>query len=126
LSDLSYARIDLKKEPAVARVVVPDDSPPVITGTAAVERIRSAGDTVVFNSQPASEDDLIRRIEGAHTVVNIRGYCKFPLRVLEAVGGILRHLAVWGSGTNRQNQYLFRDTIQKLVQAEKLPTNDLS
>ena len=83
-----------------ARIVVPDDSPPVLTGTAAIERIRSVGDTVVFNTPPASEDDLIRRIEGAHTVVNIRGYCKFPLRVLEAVDGTLRHLAVWGTGTD--------------------------
>ncbi|MGH2373481.1 MAG: NAD(P)-dependent oxidoreductase [Candidatus Methylomirabilales bacterium] len=84
----------------MARIVVPDDSPPVLTGTAAIERIRSAGDTVVFNTPPASEDDLIRRIDGAHTVVNIRGYCKFPLRVLEAVDGTLRHLAVWGTGTD--------------------------
>lgn len=84
----------------MARIVVPDDSPPVLTGTAAIERIRSAGDTVVFNTPPASEDDLIRRIEGANTVVNIRGYCKFPSRVLEAVGSNLRHLAVWGTGTD--------------------------
>ncbi len=84
----------------MARIVVPDDSPPVLTGTAAIERIRSAGDTVVFNTPPVSEDDLIRRIEGADTVVNIRGYCKFPLRVLEAVSGSLRHLAVWGTGTD--------------------------
>lgn len=33
-------------------------------------------------------------------MVNIRSYCKFPLRVLEAVGGTLRHLAVWGTGTD--------------------------
>ncbi len=84
----------------MARIVVPDDSPPVLTGTAAIERIRSAGDTVVFNTPPASEDDLIRRIEGANTVVNIRGYCKFPSHVLKAVGGSLRHLAVWGTGTD--------------------------
>ena len=84
----------------MARIVVPDDSPPVLTGTAAIERIRSACDTVVFNTPPASEDELIRRIEGAHTVVNIRGYCKFPSGVLEAVGESLRHLAVWGTGTD--------------------------
>jgi D-3-phosphoglycerate dehydrogenase len=84
----------------MTRIVIPDDSPPIITGTAALERIRSAAPTVVFNTPPASEDDLIRRIEGAHTVVNIRGYCKFPSRVLETVSGTLRHLAVWGTGTD--------------------------
>lgn len=82
------------------RIVVPDDSPPVLTGTAALERIRSAGDTMVFITPPASADDLIGRIAGAHTVVNIRGYCRFPEPVLVGAGKGLRHLAVWGTGTD--------------------------
>jgi len=79
---------------------VPDDSPPVISGTPALERMRAAAEVIVHTSPPASEDDLLRRIEGAHTVVNIRGYCKFPARVLEAARGALRHLAIWGTGTD--------------------------
>lgn len=82
------------------RIVVPDDSPPVISGTAALERIRAAGETTVYTTPPASEDDLIRRLAGAHTAVNIRGYCKFPARVLEAAAGTLIHVAVWGTGTD--------------------------
>lgn len=85
---------------AGARIVIPDDSPPVISGTPALERLRAAAETLVHTSPPASEDDLIRRLEGAHTVVNIRGYCKFPARVLEAARGALRHLAIWGTGTD--------------------------
>ncbi len=82
------------------RIVVPDDSPPVISGTPALERLRAAGETVVYTSPPASEDDLITRLAGAHTAINIRGYCKFPVRVLVAASRTLRHLAIWGTGTD--------------------------
>jgi D-3-phosphoglycerate dehydrogenase / 2-oxoglutarate reductase len=82
------------------RIVVPDDSPPVISGTPALERIRAAGETVVYTSPPAAEDDLIQRLEGAHTAINIRGYSKFTGRVLEAASTTLKHLAIWGTGTD--------------------------
>lgn len=82
------------------RIVIPDDSPPVISGTPALARIQSAGETVVFTTPPASPDDLIERLRGAHTAVNIRGYCKFPEPVLDAVAGSLKHLAIWGTGTD--------------------------
>ena len=82
------------------RIVIPDDSPPVISGTPALTRIQGSGETVVFNSPPASKDDLVERLRGAHTAVNIRGYCKFPANVLEAVSGTLKHLAIWGTGTD--------------------------
>lgn len=82
------------------RIVIPDDSPPVISGTPALARIRAVGDTAVFTTPPASLDDLIGRLRGAHTAVNIRGYCKFPVAVLDAVAGTLKHLAIWGTGTD--------------------------
>jgi D-3-phosphoglycerate dehydrogenase / 2-oxoglutarate reductase len=82
------------------RIVIPDDSPPVISGTPALARIQAAGETVVYTTLPASADDLIQRLRGAHTAVNIRGYCKFPAPVLDAVSGTLKHLAVWGTGTD--------------------------
>src|SRR5262249_272076 len=78
----------------------PDDSPPVISGTPALERMRATGEVVVYNSPPASEEDLIDRLRGAHTAVNIRGYCKFPARVLEASSATLKHLPIWGTGTD--------------------------
>jgi phosphoglycerate dehydrogenase-like enzyme len=86
--------------PVGARIVIPDDSPAVISGTPALERIRAAGETVVYTSPPASEEDLIDRMRGAHTVVNIRGYCKFTSSVLDATSGTLKHLAIWGTGTD--------------------------
>ena len=84
----------------IHRIVIPDDSPPVMSGTPALERIRAAGETVVYDTPPASEADLIERLRGAHTAVNIRGYCKFPAPVLEAASSSLKHLAIWGTGTD--------------------------
>jgi len=82
------------------RIVIPDDSPPVMSGTPALERIRAAGETIVHTSPPASEDDLIQRLKGAHTVINIRGYSKFTPRVLETSSATVKHLAIWGTGTD--------------------------
>jgi phosphoglycerate dehydrogenase-like enzyme len=82
------------------RIVIPDDSPPVITGTPALDRIRAAADTVVYTSPAASEDDLIGRLDGAHTAVNIRGYSKFTNHVLESASPALKHVAIWGTGTD--------------------------
>ena len=82
------------------KIVIPDDSPPVISGTTALERMRAAAEVIVYTSPPASQDDLIGRLGGAHTAVNIRGYCKFTAPVLEAAAASLRHLAIWGTGTD--------------------------
>jgi D-3-phosphoglycerate dehydrogenase / 2-oxoglutarate reductase len=81
-------------------VVIPDDSPSIISGTPALERIRAVAETRVYTSPPPSAEELIERVHGAHTVVNIRGYCKFPAPVLEAARDSLRHLAIWGTGTD--------------------------
>ncbi len=82
------------------RIVIPDDSPPVISDTPALARIRAVGETLVFTTPPASADDLVERLRGAHTAVNIRGYCKFPAEVLATLCGTLKHLAIWGTGTD--------------------------
>jgi phosphoglycerate dehydrogenase-like enzyme len=82
-----------------AKIVIPDDFPPVISGTPALQSLQAHGEVDIYTSRPDSEDELIRRMRGAHTVVNIRGYCKFTADVLGACPG-LKHLAVWGTGTD--------------------------
>ncbi len=82
------------------RIVIPDDSPPVISDTPALARIQAVGETLVFTTPPGSAQDLVDRLRGAHTAVNIRGYCKFPAEVLEALSDSLKHLAIWGTGTD--------------------------
>jgi phosphoglycerate dehydrogenase-like enzyme len=80
-------------------IVIPDDFPPVISNTPALERLKTQGEVDLYTSRPDTPDELIRRIRGAHTVVNIRAYCKFTAAVLQACPS-LQHLAVWGTGTD--------------------------
>ena len=80
-------------------IVIPDDFPPVISNTPALATLKTQGDVEIYTSRPDTQDELITRIRGAHTVVNIRAYCKFTAEVLKACPG-LKHLAVWGTGTD--------------------------
>ncbi len=84
---------------ARAKIVIPDDFPPVISGTPALQTLQAHGDLDIYTSRPDTHDELIARIRGAHTVVNIRAYCQFTAEVLKACPG-LKHLAVWGTGTD--------------------------
>jgi phosphoglycerate dehydrogenase-like enzyme len=84
---------------ARVNIVIPDDFPPVIAGTPALETLKAHGDVELYTSRPDSQDELMARMRGAHTVVNIRAYSKFTPEVLTACPG-LKHLAVWGTGTD--------------------------
>jgi phosphoglycerate dehydrogenase-like enzyme len=81
------------------KVVIPDDFPTVISGTPALDTLRSHGDVTIHTSRPETPEDLISRIRGAHTVVNIRAYSKFTAEAFKACAG-LKHLAVWGTGVD--------------------------
>lgn len=82
-----------------ARIVIPDDFPTVISGTPALYAMQAHGEVTVYTSRPDTQDELMARIQDAHTVVNIRAYCKFTAEVLRACPR-LKHLAVWGTGTD--------------------------
>ncbi|RMF93692.1 MAG: glycerate dehydrogenase [Nitrospinota bacterium] len=88
-----------KERYAMVKIVIPDDFPPVISGTPALARLQELGEVTVYTSRPDTEAELIQRIQGAHTVVNIRGYSKFGEAVLRACP-TLKHLAIWGTGTD--------------------------
>jgi D-3-phosphoglycerate dehydrogenase len=84
---------------AGAKIVIPDDFPPVISGTPALQTLQAHGEVGIYTSRPDTEEELLARIRDAHTVVNIRAYCKFTADVLNACPQ-LKHLAVWGTGTD--------------------------
>jgi phosphoglycerate dehydrogenase-like enzyme len=84
---------------ARAKIVIPDDFPPVISNTPALESLKAHGDVDIYTSRPDTQNELLTRIRGAHTVVNIRAYCKFTADVFKACPD-LKHLAVWGTGTD--------------------------
>lgn len=82
-----------------AKIIIPDDFPPVISGTPALHTLQAHGDVTVYTSRPETQEELMARIREAHTVVNIRSYCKFTAEVLQACAS-LKHLAIWGTGTD--------------------------
>jgi phosphoglycerate dehydrogenase-like enzyme len=83
----------------VAKIIIPDDFPSVISGTPALQTMQAHGAVTVYTSRPETQDELVARIREAHTVVNIRAYCKFTAEVLQACPH-LKHLAIWGTGTD--------------------------
>jgi D-3-phosphoglycerate dehydrogenase len=83
-----------------SRIVVPDDFPPAITGTAAERQLHALGDVVVYTERGADrESELIRRIGDADVVVNIRAHARISAAVLAACDR-LRLISVWGTGTD--------------------------
>ncbi|HEX4683268.1 MAG TPA: phosphoglycerate dehydrogenase [Gemmatimonadaceae bacterium] len=82
-------------------IVVPDDFPPVLTGTDAEAKLRALDRPVrIFTERGADDEaELIRRIADAECVVNIRAHAQFTSRVIDACSN-LRMISVWGSGTD--------------------------
>jgi D-3-phosphoglycerate dehydrogenase len=82
------------------KIVVPDDFPPALTGSAAEPRLRAMGDVTVHTERGADQEaELIRRIGDAEVVVNIRAHARFTDRVL-AECPRLRLVSIWGTGTD--------------------------
>ncbi len=80
--------------------VVPDDFPSVFEGSAAHARLRTLGETRVYTQRGADDpDELIKRIDGATAVVNIRAHAKFTEQVFAACRN-LKLVSIWGTGTD--------------------------
>jgi D-3-phosphoglycerate dehydrogenase len=80
-------------------VCVPDDAPPVLASSGAWRNLHERAHVLYFETLPASEEDLIARIDGAEAVLNIRSSVKFTDRVFASCQ-TLRMLSVWGTGTD--------------------------
>jgi D-3-phosphoglycerate dehydrogenase len=86
--------------PTSTRIVVPDDFPPTLIGTAAEAALRELGQVAIYTERGADgEAELIRRIRDAEVVVNIRAHAKFTAAVIESSPN-LRLISVWGTGTD--------------------------
>ncbi len=81
-------------------LVVPDDEPPVLTGSPLEARaLGQADETQWHTTRTTNSAELIERIKDADTVINIRSAIPFPREVLEACPR-LKLLSVWGTGVD--------------------------
>ena len=80
-------------------IVVPDDNPPAMAGTPALERLRRSGEVLVYDSDATEPGVLADRLRDADVAVNIRGRTRFTDEVLR-VCPKLRLISIWGTGTD--------------------------
>jgi phosphoglycerate dehydrogenase-like enzyme len=80
-------------------VVVPDDCPPVLANSPALDVLRERATVAYFDTLPGSVERLIERIQEAEIAVNIRSSSKFTAKVFESCSR-LRLVSVWGTGTD--------------------------
>ena len=85
---------------APVTICVPDDFPSVFEGTIAHERAKALGEVRVHAARGADDEaELIRRIDRARVVINIRAHARFTEGVFAACRN-LRMVSIWGTGTD--------------------------
>jgi len=81
-------------------LVVPDDQPPVLSGTPLESRVRALAENVEWHfDRPSNEGETIARLKDADSIINIRSSVQFTRKVLSACHR-LKVLSVWGTGVD--------------------------
>ncbi|MEI8188139.1 MAG: phosphoglycerate dehydrogenase [candidate division NC10 bacterium] len=80
-------------------IVVPDDNPPVLAGTSALDRLRTIGEVRLYDSDATDPKILIDRLREADVALNIRGRTLFTAEALAACSK-LKLISIWGTGTD--------------------------
>ncbi len=80
-------------------IVVPDDNPPALAGTPALDRLRKIDEVRLYDSDATDPAVLIERLKNADVAVNIRGRTRFTAEVMQACPA-LKLISIWGTGTD--------------------------
>jgi D-3-phosphoglycerate dehydrogenase len=81
------------------RIIIPDDFPRAISGTKAVEKLKTLGEVQIYRDKAKTQEELIERIRQAEVLINIRAYTHLNSEVLTLCGN-LRLISIWGTGTD--------------------------
>ena len=83
----------------MVRIVIPGDDPPQLQGSPHLERLRQAGEVILYLDLPATNDEKVRRLNGATCLINSRGALQWPGDVLRRLPE-LRMITTCGIGTD--------------------------
>jgi D-3-phosphoglycerate dehydrogenase len=81
------------------RIVIPGDDPPQLQGSSHLARLQAAGEVVLHTDRPASDEEKLRRLRGAHVLLNSRSAVKWPGTLLRQLPE-LKMITVCGIGTD--------------------------
>ena len=84
---------------ARARIVIPGDDPPQITGSPHLDRLQSAGDVILYETRPADTEDQIARVRDCDVIINSRGAVTWREQHLKELPQ-LRMIATCSIGTD--------------------------
>ncbi len=84
---------------APTRIVIPGDDPPQLQDTPQLERLAAYGAVALWRDRPPSDEDKIRRAQGAVCLINSRSAVKWPGAVLRQLPD-LKMITVCGIGTD--------------------------
>jgi len=82
------------------KIVIPDDAPPQMKGTKALEQLQEYGEVTAFDTRASSQDEFIVRMKEAEIVINVRAYSKFTPEVFAGCP-VLKCLSILGTGTDQ-------------------------
>jgi len=81
------------------KIVIPDDFPPVMAGSKELERLKSYGEVILYDTKAESEAELIERLQGTKALINVRSYTVFNPNVLDSLPD-LELISILGTGTD--------------------------
>lgn len=67
------------------KFVVPGDNPPQIQGSPHLDRLKPYGDLDLYLDRPKDMEEQLKRVEGAHVILNTRGAVKWFAPALQAL-----------------------------------------
>jgi len=83
----------------IPRITIPDDFPPVVTGSDAEEKIRSLGALKIYCSKAETEAQLIERLKESEVVISTRAFTLLTGKILASCPQ-LRLISILGTGTD--------------------------
>jgi phosphoglycerate dehydrogenase-like enzyme len=83
----------------IPRITIPDDFPPVVTGTTAEEKISSLGELRIYCRKAETEAELTERLQDSQVVIGTRAFTHLTGKILASCPK-LRLIAILGTGTD--------------------------